>query len=30
LCDREEQGHLKNINRVLRNNLEVIEHPFIW
>ena len=29
LCDREEQGHLKNINRVLRNNLEVIEHPFI-
>jgi ATP-dependent RNA helicase RhlE len=29
LCDREEQGHLKNINRVLRDNLEVIEHPFI-
>lgn len=28
LCDREEQGHLKNINRVLHNNLEVIEHPF--
>lgn len=28
LCDREEQGHLKNINRVLHHKLEVIEHPF--
>lgn len=28
LCDREEKGHLKNINRVLSHNLQVIDHPF--
>ena len=28
LCDREEKGQLKNINRILSNNLQVIEHPF--
>lgn len=29
LCDQEEKGQLKNINRVLSNNLQVIEHPFV-
>jgi len=27
-CDRDEQGHLNNINRVSRKNLAVIKHPF--
>jgi ATP-dependent RNA helicase RhlE len=29
LCDHEEKGQLKNINRVLSNNLQVITHPFV-
>jgi ATP-dependent RNA helicase RhlE len=28
LCDREERGFLRNINRVSSAKLEVIEHPF--
>lgn len=28
LCDHEEKGQLKNINRVLSHNLQVIDHPF--
>jgi ATP-dependent RNA helicase RhlE len=28
LCDHEEKGQLKNINRVLLKNLQVIDHPF--
>ncbi len=28
LCDREEKGNLKGINRLVPNKLEVIEHPF--
>jgi ATP-dependent RNA helicase RhlE len=28
LCDRDERGHLKNINRISSSKLEVIEHPF--
>jgi ATP-dependent RNA helicase RhlE len=27
-CDREEKGRLQNINRILSNNLRVVEHPF--
>ena len=27
-CDRDERGYLKNINRVSKSNLAVIEHPF--
>ncbi|RAW02199.1 DEAD/DEAH box helicase [Pseudochryseolinea flava] len=27
-CDREERGKLKNINRISRGNLTVVEHPF--
>ncbi len=29
LCDREETGQLRNINRTLPHNLKVIEHPFV-
>jgi ATP-dependent RNA helicase RhlE len=28
LCDHEEKGQLRNINRVLSNDLQVIDHPF--
>lgn len=28
LCDQEERGQLKNINRVLTTSLQVIDHPF--
>jgi ATP-dependent RNA helicase RhlE len=29
LCDSEEKGQLKNINRTLSNTLQVVEHPFV-
>lgn len=28
LCDNDERGHLKNINRISSRKLKVIEHPF--
>jgi ATP-dependent RNA helicase RhlE len=27
-CDHDEKGQLKNINRILSNNLQVVDHPF--
>jgi ATP-dependent RNA helicase RhlE len=29
LCDRDERGQLKNINRMLGDTLEILEHPFL-